>query len=382
MNQYPTGYGQKENDPLQGEIDIVIDIRNAYPGKTFHEIAHIAITTGNESLLRSLTRYRYLPIRWSAFIDIASTNMILIFYDMLSYEEKKRASYKMRLPGMIERFPVDQELAIRYSYAPYIPRNNLEASVRVLDADRVILLVNKGNLEHVLDLVFRYGRIDVLNEILLNRRESEIEPMLFKYTNMFLPVSSMNYLFDNNLYQNDNIQGIPLQIVKAIVSDDPSLLEGIVVPNTQIMGLIFSYDADDILRKLKPSIPNIDPSWKIYGNCLRFILETVQSEKIEQLIPHMDASNMDFTLSLHKNNNPLRLKILIEAAKRGYIEILNKYMQRQDIPDIIVVAISENNIDLFQRLLTRIPQIEQNINILRNMIVERYGNQSQLLSIL
>jgi hypothetical protein len=73
-----------------------------------HEIAQIAIASGNVVLVRAMAAYpTYLPIRWDVFIDDAPTSIILIFYDHLSPYERKRAAYKMRIPSMINRFPPD-----------------------------------------------------------------------------------------------------------------------------------------------------------------------------------------------------------------------------------------------------------------------------------
>lgn len=90
MNQYTEDDGQSPFADDTGSTRVMLNIRAAYPTQTIHEIASIAITTANLTLLRALSdayAQSYLPIRWNAFIDISPTNMLLIFYDRLDRED-------------------------------------------------------------------------------------------------------------------------------------------------------------------------------------------------------------------------------------------------------------------------------------------------------
>jgi hypothetical protein len=117
--------------------------------------------------------------------------------------------------------------------------------VRYLDPDRISLLCNKSNVYEIIDLIFAYGRVDALEEVTRNRNV-ELNDLLPSYVHHLYPRRSMMYLFNHNIYEDneiDNIDGIPINVIRAVTFDDPSLLNSSFIPTDKIMSLIYDFDA-------------------------------------------------------------------------------------------------------------------------------------------
>lgn len=357
------------------------DIQRLYPSaSTIHEIAQQAVGADDRDTIRRLVSiHTYLPIRWDAFVSVASGPILVVMIPVLSPLDKAEAAYRLRDPSLIEKYSQQistqkrEELAIQYRYHPDVPKGNILGQIRSMTLDDVVATLSPSNYVLILNYALFLGRTDIIDAIVSqyserstsliteNNLETDIAPAIaiLSLVPLYEEAISGNYLVLPRVtieyLLNLGYITVPTRI-RAIVADDPEIInreenERDAVPSPYILtsneiALILRYDAISMWRFLSPNISLFSilpllPS--AHGQIRRFILLSLSNGVsgrddvlANTLLPNATAEDIHTSLEANigkQGFEPLRMLLLIAAASRGYIEILDRYIgiSREDV---------------------------------------------------
>jgi len=342
-------------------------VSRKYPAaSTLHEVAMQAVGADDRDSIRILSAvHHYIPVRWDAFIPLASGPILHTLLPVLSPRGKVDASYRIGDRQLIDRYTQAIQLSndekveysIKYKYFPGVPDYDMRVQVQALSMERIAPLLSMSHYILILGYALEYGRVDVIDMVISQFSDGQgsndasvvqLLSLTSQYTRaqsndyMSMAKESMQYLMLSGYIQVSNT-------LKAICTDNPSYLmrdeSDSDTLTTQIISmneisLIFYYDSINMWKMYENEYPIRTISsllHMVHGKIHRHILLSLSDGVtgkddmvIRTLLRASPAYIMDEMLSLHDNIDtgfePLKLHILIVAASRGYIEILDKHM--------------------------------------------------------
>lgn len=363
---------------LDGINQCLSSVISRYPAaNTLHEVAEQAIGTDDRDTIRRLTAIRtYLPIRWDAFLNDASGPILMTMLNngVLTSRGRVEAAYRLRDPQLIDQYTRALNLSetekiqysIRYGYTPGIPDKDLRGQIESLLLDRITPLLSLSNYVLALGYSLEHGRTDVIDTIINQYSERSTSRIYDRNIDLDInpSIQLLSLTPQYNAIINGNYVGIPRNtmeylhtfgyiqlpdIVRAIVTDDTSLLDTdddsvSYIPSGRDLSLIIQYDAINIWRRYSTeiSLPQIlsllsDTRDQIRRYILLSLSNGVDGRDdvvVDILLTKATANDMDDMLDLHNDDNefePLRVRTLSIAASKGYIEILDKYLNENNL---------------------------------------------------
>lgn len=361
----------------KGREQCLKTILSQYPtADTFHDIAEQAIGTDDRDTIRRLTSLQgYLPIRWDAFVFIASSPILntLLLANVLSPLNEVEAAYRIGNEHLIAQYTSNSnissaqksKLSAKYGYSVGIAKNDIHAHIQYLVLERITPLLSLSNYVLALGYALELGRTDVIDMILNqyterstsnlyvssdreDKRMLDIQPVisLLSLTSQYEDAQKGDYSHMARETMQYLLQMEYLSVsphIRSIIEDDPSLLDRDEdTPNIlsiSELSLILQYDAINMWKYYKSSIylPSLVAlSSLVHGQIRRDMLLSMSNAVTGRddliaspLIGGASSHEMDEMLHLHSDSNeftPLRLLILTTAASKGYIEILDKYL--------------------------------------------------------
>lgn len=275
------------------DIDLSLrDVVSMYPtASTMHQIMEEAVGSDDLSTVRVLSRSKYLPIRWSAFTDTPSP-----------------------VRDIMRKAPTTESITA------------------IEDKDQILLSVRKSNHRSLLATAMLQGRVDVITYLLSLTGNSVIDtPISVTETvgalNLYLlPRETLLYLLYHNLIDVPNE-------VRHVVFDDPGFEPSSL---TELIPLVFRCDALNTYRvHVESMIGTIDPAWDIHGNVLTYMVSrTTDTSRIIALMPKLTSYHMRILLSKNLEVQA-HIALLVSAAQREYIEVLDEFMDNEDIPVVM-----------------------------------------------
>lgn len=237
----------------------------------------------------------YVPIRWNAFIDVIPVNMLRHILCKLHGKDLARGVYRIGDHSLFIEYDVkiDHELAAEYGYIPHIRIPSMTSSstiyrqaVQGLTLDALISITNKDN-HHIM---------------------------------MTSAIETDRLAFVKWLVERYNITKIPFTWRMGPAVYSWAVDDGLTIPKgNRLKGIVHRDDIDAYIKEGgMPIIPGI------HGLIRRYIVSnTTSKDKLDQL--DLDADDI-----LHGIDR-MREYYLIRAMAKGYIEILDIYMQDDEL---------------------------------------------------
>lgn len=295
--------------------DLICTIESYPQLNTLHEILISALDLNDRNSVEIImNREGYLPIRWNDIIPHITSSYTSLFMNSphLSDKDKQELSYMIGHPLLI-----DHTLALKYRYLPHI-----------LSKDR-ILVYPVEELE-----IDSYNYLRVLNDAMIHGRVDVIEYTLYMYGKD----SVYNILDRAYPYHPDTIRFL-LQhgyvtltpILRAIIYDNPSVLPSGYNPSKEDLDLILRMDSVNMFI-------HIGQHEYMYSKMNTKIRKYLLKQGDTNVAKYSDSSDLSYALSIWHDNNGKRLAYLRYALSKGYIEILDKYMEDRDIEWLLTMV--------------------------------------------
>lgn len=250
----------------------------------------------------------YLPVRWEAFIDICSIDMLRMMLPKLDGQDKIRAVYRIGDDNLIHSSidKPDYELASKYGYLPHIrvpsPMSSsviIRQGIRGLPIETLMTITNRDNYDIFIRYAIEMDRLDYVRFITGRYNVGHLNKIVKQWKipiSVYLWARDEGYLSSIKMSEVEESMGI-------ILRDNLEEYSGLILPG-------------------------------IKGRILRYNISTISDKnKLDNL--HLTSEDIYYAM---EHRRDMRHYYLVRAMREGYFEILDEYMEDEELKAVTLDA--------------------------------------------
>lgn len=354
------------------DVSFIDDLIHKYPQcKTIHEIALSVVKSRDfRSLNLLLDNESYLPIRWDDLINYSDSYTLRSIYGKLSTYGKALVAMKlddMSLLDTKDKNTYIKEAAIQTKYLPVLNtyKDDPITIIRGFPIEYVIDFINDNKYMDYTHLSIKYGRTDVFDYILSSYGLYPIQ-LEFQTITYLPPLNILKYILIKEIdipYVNDMLW---------VINDDPTMMN---MESFSISGIhkIIYYDAIECFKKISLSdivlkylsILNIGPKISRYLihtdiQSFKYMGEYTFTVSLSLVLTYLGSKNAPIdALNIYDSySNNKRLILLRTMAHKGYIELLDRFLDDRIYVLTPSIQVPEDILILFDHTIINKDTIE------------------------